>query len=265
MNRLIGSDIEYAPFNLSTSTYEPAGVLPIRGKKGRPTPLKHGGVEIDCCGVEITPKPASNADEWVENILGLKQEVETIYPSHSLRCIPEIHFESEVLRATRYANTMGCSEDFNAWTEHQNPAPNAQRAGTLRTFGGHVHIEGGSPTTVVACDIILGLWSAAVDKNDRRQLYGKAGAFRPKPYGVEYRVLSNFWCDDEARLRYVYESANYCRTLDVNGVRSALKRMGMTAEDMQTVINTNNLSTKDYERLLLLSFPEHMKFYEKVA
>jgi len=27
----------------------------------------------------------------------------------------------------------------------------------------------------------------------RRELYGKAGAMRPKPYGWEYRSLSNFW------------------------------------------------------------------------
>jgi hypothetical protein len=30
---------------------------------------------------------------------------------------------------------------------------------------------------------------------ERRKLYGKPGAFRPKPYGCEYRVLSNAWVD----------------------------------------------------------------------
>jgi hypothetical protein len=40
----------------------------------------------------------------------------------------------------------------------------------------------------------------------RRQLYGKAGAFRPKPYGMEYRVLSNRWLDSEPLMRWVYNT-----------------------------------------------------------
>src|SRR3546814_15106496 len=43
-------------------------------------------------------------------------------------------------------------------------------------------------------DWYLGLWSLGKDKDKvRRSLYGKAGACRIKPYGVEYHVLSNFW------------------------------------------------------------------------
>jgi hypothetical protein len=41
----------------------------------------------------------------------------------------------------------------------------------------------------------------------RRELYGKAGAFRPKPYGVEYRVLSNRWLNSEALIRWVYNQS----------------------------------------------------------
>lgn len=45
-----------------------------------------------------------------------------------------------------------------------------------------------------ACDLTLGVPSILLDKDTRRkELYGKAGAFRFKPYLAEYRVLSNFW------------------------------------------------------------------------
>jgi hypothetical protein len=43
-------------------------------------------------------------------------------------------------------------------------------------------------------DYLLFDYSKKWDKDEeRRALYGQRGAFRPKPYGVEYRSLSNAW------------------------------------------------------------------------
>ncbi len=47
-------------------------------------------------------------------------------------------------------------------------------------------------------DLFLGLPSAGADKQGkRRELYGKAGRYRPTSYGIEYRVLSNYWLFNE--------------------------------------------------------------------
>jgi hypothetical protein len=43
------------------------------------------------------------------------------------------------------------------------------------------------------------------DDKDRRSLYGKPGAFRVKPYGVEYRTASNAWITSEDRIRYIWD------------------------------------------------------------
>ena len=43
-------------------------------------------------------------------------------------------------------------------------------------------------------DYTLGLDSLLLDSDTRRRsMYGRAGSFRFKEYGIEYRTLSNFW------------------------------------------------------------------------
>ena len=58
-------------------------------------------------------------------------------------------------------------------------------------------------------DWYLGAWSLKMDPDPtRRLLYGKAGACRYKPYGVEYRVLSNFWLTTKERRLQVWNRLN---------------------------------------------------------
>src|SRR5690606_5853835 len=80
-----------------------------------------------------------------------------------------------------------------------------------RTCGGHIHIGYDSPDFIVsedivhAMDTVLGLESINLDKDDRRrEMYGKAGCFRVKDYGVEYRTLSNFWLQSDELKKWAY-------------------------------------------------------------
>lgn len=262
MNKLIGSDIEYALKNRATGVFEPAGILPIRGRKGRPQKLSTGGVEIDCCGVEITPNAAATEVDWLHNITVLKAEVENRFPDYSLICQPAVRFAPHVLNSVRFANTMGCSRDFNAWTSAQNPSPTPHDAQGLRTFGGHIHIEEGSPLTILVCDVILGLWSLIMDNSERRQLYGRAGAFRPKPYGVEYRVLSNFWCESTSLMSYIYRSVNFARSIAKDEFLSRMERSPIEVSDVAHLINEGaSFTTTDYEKVLGSVFPECLSDY----
>jgi hypothetical protein len=46
-------------------------------------------------------------------------------------------------------------------------------------------------------DLFVGLPSTILDEDDQRKnVYGTPGRFRLKPYGVEYRSLSNYWIKD---------------------------------------------------------------------
>jgi len=51
--------------------------------------------------------------------------------------------------------------------------------------------------TVKMLDLFVGIPAVLMEQGEnpklRRRLYGKSGSFRYTPYGLEYRVLSNFW------------------------------------------------------------------------
>jgi hypothetical protein len=92
--------------------------------------------------------------------------------------------------------------DSNAYTLRQNTSPDSNT--NLRTCSGHVHIGFKNPNfddcinLVKMFDLFLAVPSVLIDKDrKRREMYGKAGAHRMKPFGVECRQLSNFWVGNE--------------------------------------------------------------------
>jgi len=62
-------------------------------------------------------------------------------------------------------------------------------------------------------DIIVGNTSVLLDRNplstERRKVYGRAGEFRLTNYGVEYRVLSNFWLKSYTIFSLVFALARF--------------------------------------------------------
>lgn len=224
----------------------------VKGSKRHPFPVTHGAVQLDGTAAEFNIDPVTNVNDWVRNIgavMGSLKEM-TIGSGYVLAAEPVADFEPSYFDAhvPSSAKKLGCDPDFDAWELCPNETPDGTR--TFRTGAGHVHIGWGSkfdvysPTHFEECarvarqlDYHLGinslLWDAS---NRRRELYGKAGAFRPKSYGVEYRVLSNAWLRSELLQRWVFTAA-----------QAALKDMddGVIYEEFhgdyaRRVINENN-------------------------
>ena len=108
------------------------------------------------------------------------------------------------------AQEFGCEPDFNAWSLDINNKPMAANQ-NLRSCGGHIHIGGIEDLTahhvIRAMDLFLGVPSVLLDTDrQRRELYGKAGAYRYKDYGAEYRTLSNFWIFKQSLRKWVWNS-----------------------------------------------------------
>lgn len=188
----------------------------LPGNKAEPHALDKGAVQVDGMAAEFNIEPAKSYDEFTTNIVTVIKQIKGMLPKDvTFSPLISARFDEDVwARAPEEDKELGCSPDTNAWTGDFNEMPGLEDDPRLRCVGGHVHIGWTEDALisdmqhVMNCrdlvkqlDWMLGSWSLAHDNdNVRRKLYGKAGACRYKPYGVEYRVLSNFWVTD-ARLR----------------------------------------------------------------
>jgi hypothetical protein len=205
----------------------------VQGTKEKPYPVNKGAIQVDGMALEFNINPAESLEEFVDNINEvMKQLVGRLPLGMKLSALSTANFGSEYInKQPRVARDLGCSADYNAYTGKTNPKPNIDTP--FRTAAGHIHIGWTSGADYkcdeymdLCCeftkvlDLYLGLPSVLLDSDvKRRELYGKAGAFRAKDYGVEYRVLSNFWLQSKPLMAYVYSQTHKALVSFLKGFR----------------------------------------------
>ncbi len=212
----------------------------LGGSKMNPMDIGEGcAIQEDNVAAEFCIPPASNAKAFVQSINYALSDLRQ--RASDLKLMPSTAasglFSLDQLK-TRQAMTFGCDPDFNAYTGEYNPRPRAQDA-SLRSCGGHVHVGTSNDilNVVKAMDLMLAVPSVLIDSdNRRRELYGKAGAFRPKDYGVEYRTLSNFWIWKNELIEWVYHQTQQV----VSKCDSIVDAIKEDTNDIITAINTGN-------------------------
>jgi len=213
----IGADPELFIIEKATGKLVSAhGMLP--GDKKNPHRVPHGAVQVDGMAAEFNIDPARTVGEFVRNIKSVMASLQEIVgDAYELRAIPTAHFGKEMIDAQpAEAKELGCDPDYNAWSGGVNPTPNVDTP--YRTGAGHVHIgwtEGQDISLTQhkqVCEHLirnLDLYTTPFLKLEddvlRRELYGKAGAYRPKSYGVEYRTPSNVWLTSEKNMRLMWK------------------------------------------------------------
>lgn len=222
----------------------------IKGDKKNPFPVANGAVQVDGMAVEFNIDPAANKYQFLNNLKSVMAQLDSMLPSHSTVACPTADFSVGVLDNTpKEALELGCEPDYNAWLDGKaNAKPDGDV--TFRTGAGHIHIGWTSdmdiddPAHVSACinickqlDLYLGVPSVLFDSDDRRrELYGKAGAMRIKPYGVEYRVLSNAWLESESLMSWVYDNT-------VQALTDLMDKGLSATQDIVGVINTSDVES----------------------
>lgn len=221
------------------------GLVP--GTKERPYPVQDGAIQVDGMALEFNINPANDVEEFVKNMNSVMAQLVSRLPADmQLSPLATAHFGADYIASQPLdARELGCTPDFSAYTGAANKKPNVNAP--FRTAAGHVHIgwteyaQTDNPDYMGLCcdftkvlDLYLGVPSVLLDPDtERRSLYGQAGAFRPKTYGLEYRVLSNFWLQSEQTMRYVYKQTE-------EAIRQFLGGFRVDSPDVQKAINTSD-------------------------
>ena len=222
MRFTIGCDPEFMLYNQDTKLLVSAVPI-IRGTKKKPDELKHGAIHHDNVNVEVTIKPAKTKIEFIKNISSVLSDAARKVSPLKIMSTASAEFPSSELM-TSDARRFGCDRDYDVYTTKGNRINMGLQRGNLRSTGGHIHLgavngkppillsKEGKLISVKVLDIIIGIPSVLLDKDmssiKRRSLYGKAGCYRPTPYGVEYRVLSSFWLNSPKVTSLVFDLAS---------------------------------------------------------
>jgi hypothetical protein len=245
MKFLIGCDPEV--FVKKDGVFKSAFGL-IQGDKKNPQKIRNGAVQVDGMALEFNIDPAHNEDQFAFNVQDVYDQMKQMVPGFEVVAAPVAHFPMEYIRSQPAAAVeLGCDPDYNAWTGDVNDKPDGERP--MRTASGHIHIgwtndqDPNHPEHISQVnaamrqmDFFLGLPSVMYDEDkERREMYGKAGCCRYKPYGGEYRTLSNAWLKSEKLTRWAYRNAVAGMNALVEG-RILSNRYG----DIQEIINNSD-------------------------
>lgn len=248
----IGADPELFVKDKKTGLFVSGHDL-IPGDKQNPHPVPNGAVQVDGLALEFNIDPAESYEQFQGNLDSVKNTLGSMIGDREFLQDASVMFDEEFAKdIPPFHMMLGCEADYNGWTLEENVPATGQEM--MRTAGGHVHL-GGFPTDspfggehyelcgrlARIMDETLGMYSVLWDKDDkRRSMYGQAGCFRPKSYGMEYRTMSNSWIFQPKLVKFVYEGA----------MEAVKKLFESDYEPDHVVSDIINNSLRDHPKLL---------------
>lgn len=215
-NCLFGSDLElFVKSKQSDQIISAEGF--ILGTKNHPFRFdktnKYYSTSLDNILAEGNIPPVDSKVEWMRSIDKVKQYIDAHLSQYEMCTVayPAFKIKNEYLQ-TDNAKEFGCAASFSAYTMDILPKPCAET--NTRSSGFHIHASFDDVTTesvemfIKTMDLFVGVPSSVYEpKNNRRDLYGKAGEFRfgDKYKGAEYRVPSGWWAGNNERTGFMFD------------------------------------------------------------
>jgi hypothetical protein len=248
----------------------------LGGTKDKPIPIPGLGegfmMQEDGVAAEFNIPPTNDPHTFVVSIDKAlshicKQLRRKSVDSVRVNCI---ELKEDWITSNAAIKQIGCDPDFCAYDANPNiPRELAEGVvGLTRGAGGHIHI--GYPTElcpqpvlVQLLDAVVGLSMLPHDKQGKRRVWwGKAGIFRVKPYGIEYRTLSNFWIWSPHFGRHIlWHIKALLNSLEVNNVAWQAFWNGVNWTQIQDAINTEDTRLSD---TVMKSLRDRFPIYRQV-
>jgi len=172
---------------------------------------------------EFNFPPAPTEDIFVKHIKYGLQSIQKLISPYKICFKSAVEFYEPDHKNDNFFE-VGCDPDINAYTLKYNKTPEDFFKNSLERFaGGHIHVGGNSddavcdsllkPIFVYMMDLFVGIPSVILDQSiqafRRKKVYGQAGTYRPKSYGIEYRVLSPFWLSNPTTTKLIYRLCEF--------------------------------------------------------
>ncbi len=232
------------------------GLVP--GTKEEPFKVNRGAVQVDGVALEFNIDPVTNYNDFQTNLDVVFTILKNMVPDYDILNSATVELPEGFEKTVPAASLeIGCQPDFNAYTEELTNSPDT--SSPIRAAGGHIHIGGiftpehtdkqrytRSVRLARLMDKYVGVYSLLWDADDlRRNIYGKAGSFRFKDYGIEYRSLSNSWLFNNKITKFVF-----------NGAVQAVKAMNED-DDVESSVYRDIIDSSDRKHKFFNSVKAH--------
>lgn len=194
-----GTDAEF--FVADASGKPVAGSLVVPGTKDQPHRLENGVCHPDGLSVEVGCPPAATPEGMLANLFAVMQEVyEKYMQPRGYQFIKECTVKVEDYpSASRKDLERGCSYEYSAYSFARKKKFITDESDQYRHSGFHIHLGFTEHDDTIATRMDMAALSRVLDKrfkqaglgttSERANQYGGFGAYRVKPYGIEYRAL----------------------------------------------------------------------------
>jgi hypothetical protein len=218
----IGSDVECFLRNSSGQIINASSA--IKHNKDKPYRKQKIKIYYDNILAEFNIPPCTNGKDFVIHITNGLYLLEKIACPNKIDVTAAAIIDDSILE-NKNASENGCNDETNAYTlEVNTEIEKFIKTSRFRTSGGHIHIgfdeedielfdASIKPLFIFMLDLFLGVPSVLLDRDmtqiNRRQAFGKAGAYRSKSYGLEYRVLSSWWITKPEYTALIYNIVDF--------------------------------------------------------